>query len=301
VAIKPIVVCADDFGLAPGVSDGIAGLIDRGRLSATSAMTILPTWRSHGAVLQAVVARSPADVGLHLTLTDQPALTSVASLAPGGRFPGVNQVLRDALRGRWYHNLEEAILRDEVRAQLDAFEDVWGRPPDYVDGHQHVHILPGIRGVLLGELQLRYDRNPARPVYLRNCGESVWRIARRGGEPSKAVVLSLLSTGFARAARAEGFATNDGFSGLHDFSGREPFGVLMHRFLAFTGPRHLMHVHPGFVDAELRSRDTLTTQREAELAYLASDEFLDALAAAGVQVARFASLHTQATRNGSQD
>jgi predicted glycoside hydrolase/deacetylase ChbG (UPF0249 family) len=301
VAIKPIVVCADDFGLAPGVSDGIAGLIDRGRLSATSVMTTLPAWRSHGAVLRAVVARRPADVGLHLTLTDQPALTSVQTLAPGGRFPAVTQVLRDALRGRWYHNLEEAILRDEVRAQLDAFEDVWGCPPDFVDGHQHVHILPGIRGVLLGELQLRYDRNPARPVYLRSCADSVWRIVRRGGESSKALVLHSLSTGFARAARAEGFATNDGFSGLHDFSGREPFGSLMRRFLGFLGPLPLLHVHPGFVDAELRSLDTLTAQREVELAYLASDEFVDALAAACVQLARFSGMHHPAAPSGAQD
>jgi predicted glycoside hydrolase/deacetylase ChbG (UPF0249 family) len=284
-------MCADDFGLAPGVSAAITGLIEQGRLSATSAMTSLPAWRTHAADLRAVIASRPVDVGLHLTLTDQPPAFAGTSLTPGGRFPPIGQVLKDALRGRWHRATEEVILRAEVRAQLDAFEDVWGKPPDYVDGHQHVHILPGIRGVLLGELQLRYDGHPQRPVYLRDCSESPLRIFLRGSAPVKALVLDFLSTGFRRAAQSAGFATNRGFSGLHDFSGREPFEHLMRRFLSNLGPEPLVHVHPGVVDAELTARDNLTAPRQAELAYLESEAFALALEQAGVVIAPFSKVH----------
>jgi predicted glycoside hydrolase/deacetylase ChbG (UPF0249 family) len=41
----------------------------------------------------------------------------------------------------------------------------------------------------------------------------------------------------------------------------------------------LVMCHPGFVDQTLRSLDPLTTQREAEHAYLASDRFPALLAA----------------------
>uniref|UniRef100_A0A183TBX6 Carbohydrate deacetylase n=1 Tax=Schistocephalus solidus TaxID=70667 RepID=A0A183TBX6_SCHSO len=36
----------------------------------------------------------------------------------------------------------------EVEKQLLAFEDLFGMPPFRVDGHQHVHVLPGVREVL---------------------------------------------------------------------------------------------------------------------------------------------------------
>ncbi len=43
--------------------------------------------------------------------------------------------------------------------------------------------------------------------------------------------------------------------------------------------------HPGFVDAELRRLDPLTTLREHEFAYFNSDEFPQVLAAHGAALA----------------
>jgi hypothetical protein len=44
----------------------------------------------------------------------------------------------------------------------------------------------------------------------------------------------------------------------------------------------LVMCHPGFADAELQRLDPLTTLREKEYAYLASDEFSGMLATHGV-------------------
>lgn len=279
--IATVVVCADDYGLAPGVNEAIASLITAGRLSATSCMSGLPDWPSGAPLLRSTVARQPADVGLHLTLTDQRPLTRATRLAPGERFPGLGQLLPRALA----RQLPADEVRDEIRAQLDAFEDAWGAPPDYVDGHQHMHLLPTVREALVEELLCRY---PVGSVYARDCREAPMTILGRGVAVPKAVFLTWLGGGFARLARQAGIPLNQGFSGLHDFSGRIPFRQLMQAFLRLPGPRPLVHVHPGRVDATLRERDGLTTPREVELAYLASAAFAEDLAAARLRPGRFA-------------
>lgn len=270
-----IVVCADDYGLAPGVNAAIAELIAAGRLSATSCMTGLPDWPAGVALLKAALAARPADVGLHLTLTDQPPLSRAPGLAPAGRLPTLGQLLPRALARR----LPEAEVRDEIRAQLDAFEDAWGAPPAYVDGHQHMHLVPTVREALVEEIARRY---PAGSVYARDCRERPLTILGRGVAIPKALFLTGLGAGFARLARQAGIPLNQGFSGLHDFSGRVPFRQLMQAFLRYPGPRPLVHVHPGRIDAILQSRDSLTSARERELAYLASPEFSEDLRRAGL-------------------
>lgn len=265
--IATVVVCADDYGLAPGVNQAIIELIAAGRLSATSCMTSLPDWPAGAPLLKATIAAHPAEVGLHLTLTDQPALSPAPNLAPGGRFPGLGQLLPRALA----RGLPGGEVRNEIRAQLDAFEDAWGAPPDYVDGHQHIHLIPTVREALVEEVARRY---PAGSVYARDCREHPLTILRRGVAVPKALFLTALGTGFARLARQGGIPLNQGFSGLHDFSGRVPFRHLMQAFLRHPGPQHLVHVHPGRVDATLQARDGLTAPREEELAYLASPDFL---------------------------
>ena len=283
--LHPVIVCADDFGLAPGVSDAIAELIAAGRLSATSCMSGCRDWRRAAGMLRTLTARQPADVGLHLTLTDQAALSPAAGLAVAGRLPALGWLLPRALGRR----LPATALRDEICAQLDAFEAHWGAPPDYVDGHQHVHLLPGVREALLAELLRRYPRGR---VWVRDCVESPRRCLQRGEATAKALLLDLLGMGLRRQLHVAGLPANDGFSGLHDFALDRPFRPKMQRFLANVGPRPLVHVHPGRVDAVLLACDPLTEARERELAYLAGDDFLVDLAAAGVRPARFATLAT---------
>ena len=280
-ATRPVVVCADDYGLAPGVSEAIAVLVATGRLSATSCMSTLPDWRRGARPLRAVTAGAPADVGLHLTLTDQPPLSAAARRAWGERLPPLGRLLAAALARR----LPAQAVADEIRAQLDAFEDAWGDAPDHVDGHQHVHVLPGVRERLVAELLRRHPRGR---VWVRDCVEPPLRSLQRREAAGKAWFISALARGLHRQLREAGLPCNEGFSGLHDFSVERPFAAKMRRFLAGTGPRPLVHVHPGRVDAALRACDPLTTPREAELAYLASAEYLADLAAAGLRPARFA-------------
>lgn len=280
--VKPrisLVVCADDYALTPGVSRAIRELIAAGRISATSAMTVCPWWTEEAAALSEVAGA--ADIGLHLTLTDQTPLGAMPTLAPAGRLPAVDRLVRASLLGR----LPAVEIEAEIERQLVAFVEAWKRPPAHVDGHHHVHQLPGVRGALFRVLErLKFARLP----YLRSCHETPARIFARGVVPSKALIISTLGLNFARSAQRRGFVLNDGFSGAYDLGAAgQPIGALFARFVRDLGPHPLAMCHPGYSDAALADLDPMTGQRDVERAFLAGDEWPRVLEAAGVVVAPF--------------
>ncbi len=274
----PLVVCADDYALTPGVSRAIRELIAAGRISATSVMTVCPWWAEEAAALAEVAGN--ADIGLHLTLTDQSPLGAMPTLAPSGHLPPVGHLVRAGLLGR----LPLAEIEAEIERQLVAFFEVWKRPPAHVDGHHHVHQLPGVRGALLRVLERQRFARP----YLRSCHEAPWRVIARGLAPSKAMIISTLGLNFARSARGRGFALNDGFSGVYDLGvAGHQVGDLFGRFVSHLGPRPLVMCHPGYSDTTLAGLDPMTGQRDAERAFLAGDEWPRLVELAGIVVAPF--------------
>ena len=198
-------LCADDYALSPGVSIGILEALSAGRLTATSVMTNRPLWRSAAGDLAKFAPK--AEIGLHLNLTLGAPLTRMPTFAPYARLPELNRLIKQARRG----NLPEAEIRTEIAAQLDAFEDALGRTPDYVDGHQHVQILPGIRTWLLEELS---HRGLSGRLWLRDSSDQVRRILSRRSDVPKALALAFLGRGFAKEARTKGFRNARRSAGL---------------------------------------------------------------------------------------
>ena len=149
MSTRPLILCADDYALSPGVTRGILDALAKGRLNATGAMTNRPLWKEAAPYVAAFVDH--ADIGLHLNLTFGAPLGLMPTLAPAGVFPKLRPFLKAARAGR----LPGDEVRAEIARQLDAFEDALGRAPDFVDGHQHVQVLPGVRDWLLEELVRR--------------------------------------------------------------------------------------------------------------------------------------------------
>jgi len=264
---RAVVLCADDFGLTAGVSRAILELAGQGRLSATSAMTNRPWWPQFGPDLRA--HHGIIGVGLHLTLTAGAPLGPMPRLARSGTLPGLRSLIAAT---RSPPALTE--IRDEIERQLDRFEAVFGRPPDFVDGHQHVHALPGIRRQLLAVLQARGARS-----WLRDPSDRLSAILRRRVAVSKAVAVAALAFGFGRSAQAAGFDVNDGFSGFSRFDPRREAAADLERAFTALGPRPVVMCHPGQVDDELARVDPVVATRPREFAYLASQRFASFLAA----------------------
>ena len=255
-------LCADDYAMTPGVSRGIREALDAGAVTATSVMTTSPWWPEEAPALGRYVGR--ADLGLHLNLTSGAPLGPMPVLAPDGRLPTIGAMMRMA-RGRAFPSREVA---DEIGRQMDRFVAVLGRPPDHVDGHQHVHVLRPIRAPLLDAL----DERGWTP-WLRDCSDRLDRIVLRGATLPKAVGLSLIARGWRGAAVARGLAMNEGFAGFSDFDASRDYAASFARYLRRPGPRQLVMCHPGYADDALRVIDPVVETRERELAFLVSDAF----------------------------
>ena len=262
---RRIWLCADDYGLSCGVNRAIRDLIERGRLNATSVMMVTPAiGREAAAALQASVAKSPrCAIGLHVTLTAPfRPLTMHFRPLDGDMFLPFPRLLRAGLM----HRLDADLVHAEVLAQLDAFHEMFGRAPDFVDGHQHAQLFPQVRD---GFLRAVKERAPK--AWVRQCGRE-GPLARQLTAP-KALVLNVLSTQFRIKAQRSGLHFNPAFAGAYDFTRGSEFAGLMQGFLDGLPEDGLVMCHPGFVDETLKNLDPLTTQRETEHAYLAGEDF----------------------------
>lgn len=249
-----VMLCADDFAMTEGVSRSIEDLAQSGCLSATSAMVTTRHWPVMGG--RALALRAHIAVGLHLNLTLGAPLGAMPMLASSGMLPGIGDLTARALRG----DIDRAEIAAEVRRQADRFEAVSGHPPDFIDGHQHVHALPAIRDGVLDGLAGRWQGTP--PL-VRDPADRVASILKRGTALPKALSLCWLARGFGAVARQAGFPVNDSFAGVSDFS---PSRVARDfaRAAIGAGPLHLVMCHPGFVDDELRTIDPVTERRHTE-------------------------------------
>ena len=205
-----LILCADDYALTEGVSRAIGELAAARRLSATSVMVTTPHWPATAPRLR--VHRGHLAIGLHLNLTLGEPLGAMPRLAPDGRLPGTQRADRP---GAARHRRLADEIAAEIERQLDAFEKGLGFPPDHIDGHEHVHVLPGIRQPLLEVVSRRYAG--AKPL-IRDPSDRWQRHRRARGSPrAKAALSRALALGFAAADAAAGLPTNDGFSGFSRF------------------------------------------------------------------------------------
>lgn len=262
---KRVLVCADDFGLHAAVDDAVIELAGLGRLSAASCLVDGDSFAANAPRLRA----SGLQCGLHLNFTEK--------LGADGLFLPLGLLIRRA----WLRRLRPGDVRRQVSRQLDRYETVMGRLPDYVDGHQHVHQFPQIRDALIDELDARYGAAPERP-WLR-CTLA----ARQPGVPlgmrAKAGVIAGLGAGrLGRLARRHGYEQNRALLGVYGFQGgAQGYQALLRAWLAVVGEDDLIMCHPA---VRAVPGDALGAQRVAEFDTWRSDTAAAWLRQHGVQV-----------------
>ena len=87
-------------------------------------------------------------------------------------------------------------LTIEVATQVEAFVTAFGRPPDFIDGHQHVHLFPQVRDAVL-----KVAAETAPSAWVRQCGRP--RAAPRL-HLAKELMLDILSLGLSPQGAAAG-------------------------------------------------------------------------------------------------
>lgn len=275
-----LIVHADDFGISESVNEGVAYAFRNGILTSAS---VIASGAAFEPALEIARVTPDLDIGVHLTLIEEPPISPHASiptlLGEDGRFHrGMGVFLKRYSLG--------AIALDEVRRELDAqirAVVARGTKVSHLDGHQHLHMVPGIRRIV-GELarkyaipSIRYPRESLRSYMLKERGSPV-RLAQL-------LALNLCCS----MARADDAARPDHFFGFFyggKLSKQRLMTVLDH--LPASGTCELM-CHPGLEDAASRYGHWGYRWRE-ECDALTDGEVKDHLLAKGIQLISYRDL-----------
>jgi chitin disaccharide deacetylase len=270
--MRRLIVTADDLGLAPTVTDGILLAAREGIVRAAS--LIVPGEDSRRALEMAQAVPALA-VGVHLTLVEvgAPLLGREApSLLRGG---GFRRSLGRFAAAWVSKRIGLSDIEREFRAQIES-AIAWGLRPSHLDGHKHLHQLPGVFELTC---QLARDYGVPRVRVTR----SGWRRSARTG--LGALALEGLSLRAARVLRGyQPLQTTDQFLGrdlLRRGLDAEALCSLLDRV---EGTCELI-VHPGLRGPrELLGLYPWGAHWHMELAALTSSRVLDRVDALGIEL-----------------
>ena len=159
-APRALIITADDYGYHPSYDGGIVEAAGAGALDAVSAMVL-----RNGLDPEPLVGTGVA-IGLHLELP------------------------REA---REEGELADGVAVAALRAQLERFEEVFGRPPAHLDGHHHCHARCGAaadiaREAAARDLPVRSVDEPHRGLLRRLGAATPDRLVGRLSEEAEAAL-----------------------------------------------------------------------------------------------------------------
>jgi predicted glycoside hydrolase/deacetylase ChbG (UPF0249 family) len=284
--LKNLIVNADDLCWTEGVNQGIADAFRNGIVTSASML-------ANGAAFEGglEVARGAPGLGLgvHLNLSDGAPLadpeTVTSLLNDKGEFASGPEslFLKQVRRGLVLNEVEI-----EWDAQIQKVRDA-GIEPTHLDGHKHVHMLPGLFEIALG-LAKRHSIGAIR-VALE---ESSLRTALASGEKQHSGVvmkqgvqargLKLLARDVRGQAERAGIATADYFCGIAQTGELTLEGLKKLVKSLPEGTTELM-CHPGYVDAALKKTATrLQDSRQKELEILTDTGIRNLVASQGIRL-----------------
>ncbi|MEW6155485.1 MAG: ChbG/HpnK family deacetylase [Actinomycetota bacterium] len=273
---KLLIVNADDFGLTLGISEGILRAHEQGIVTSTSVLAIGPAYPK---VTDRLADHPELGIGVHLAAVgeDPPLLSrsEVPSLFDRhGRLPETwSRFLARTVAGR----VDPDDVRREFHAQLEAVAEL-GLPITHLDAHQHLHLWPPVRRVVLD-----LAREHAVPAV---------RVPRLAKASLVGVGVSVLGRRLAAEAGRAGIAHPA------DAIGIEVAGQLDHARLASAlarlasrgAPSAELTVHPGEPDDPDRARYRWGYGWHRELEALTSDAARASVTAHGYRLGTYADL-----------
>jgi hopanoid biosynthesis associated protein HpnK len=284
--VKNLIVNADDLGWTEGVNRGIAEAHRNGIVTSASLLANGSAFASGVEVARSVPGLG---VGVHLNLSDGSPVAArelVTSLVNDrGEFEGgpENLLLRVARGGLALHEVEQ-----EWEAQIEKVRDA-GIQPTHLDGHKHVHMLPGLFEIAL-RLAKRYGIGAIRVAHEAS---SLRAALSTGEELHTAAVLKqgvqarglkLLARDARELAERAGISTADYFCGIAQTGEMTKQGVAQLLRSLPDGTTELM-CHPGYADQALRNTPTrLQGSRQTELQILTDVEVRNLVASQGIRL-----------------
>jgi hopanoid biosynthesis associated protein HpnK len=282
---RNLIVNADDLGWTAGVNRGVAEAHRNGIVTSAS---LLANGAAFAEAVERVCKTRGLGVGVHLNLSDGPptaAAEAVPSLvSDSGELEGGpdSLLLKIATRGLSMREVET-----EWEAQISKIRAA-GVEPTHLDGHKHVHMLPG-----LFEIALRLAKRHGIGAIRVSHEASNLRAALTTGELRASVVLKqgvqarglkLLARDAREQADRAGVSTADYFCGIAQTGELTKEGVARLLRSLPEGTTELM-CHPGYADEALRKTATrLQASREKEIGILTDTGIRNLVASQGIRL-----------------
>ena len=228
-----MIICADDFGHAEDINAAILELVRMGRLSAVSCMVLSPHLNTT-AISDLRQHETSVDIGLHLEFVEP--MTTLS------RIP-------------------DAEVSRRIEEQYRKFRELFGRAPDFIDGHRHKHEFKNIRdGLVRFVLSLPETSRP----YVRNTFMPLSQMLSQRHSFFKCLLISQLGRGTRRVLADTGIRTNSGFAGVYNYLHWQKFPGYLRGFIEqLRGTNGILMIHPGSI--ENWRRNEAGTLRDADL------------------------------------
>jgi len=248
--MKNLTICADDYSQSPSISAAILRLLETRRLNAVSCFSQSPTWPFDARNLFPFLDR--AQIGLHFNLTFPfgQSKIKVSRL--------LFQSIADRISSQW--------VKVRLTDQWNAFEKSFGRSPDFIDGHQHVHVFPVIRDAVTDFIQ---ERSPN--AWIR----TLTTPPNNSTELLKQRLLSHMSQSLSEQIARKELKTNAFFQGFRNYNRPQRAPESFNKWFDRSPDGTLIMCHPGMISRDLS--DPIRKSRHEEFDYLLSPNFLQHL------------------------
>lgn len=224
-------IVADDYGLGLRHNESMRELLEIGAIDAVSVMVCGPDIESECKKLQASI-RPNQQIGLHLNLTydfeKKGQKVSVKSLL-------VQQIFR---------RIDRLEIASQIGFQWQKFVALFGRAPDFIDGHEHVHALPTVTKALCQFLAIhnykgwiRYVGTPS-PIKRLTTPPMISTAAT-------SCVLSVLGTIQLRIMRSYKLSFNTDFGGIAPLNDKDALKKYYRNILEAPDSTKVIMAHPG--------------------------------------------------------
>ena len=271
---RPLIVNADDYGLTAGVSQGILEAHAKGIVTSTS---VLVLGRGFEQASRWLADTGSLEAGIHLAAVgeDAPVLSAREIPSLVDRRGRLRSSWRSFLAAACRGGVDEADLEREFAAQLEVARGK-GLVLSHVDTHQHLHLWPSVRDVVVRLAEAN--------------GIGAIRVPRSAA-PVKGAGINQLADGLAARAAAAGLASPDWAAGL-DEAGRMHGHQFVRALAHVSAPGHRsaeIGCHPGHA-ADARADYRWGYDWDSELQWLTSAEARRAVDHAGFYLAGYGAL-----------
>jgi hopanoid biosynthesis associated protein HpnK len=292
MAVRRLIINADDFGLTSGVNRAIA---DSHRKGLVTSSTLMANSQAFAEAASLAAANSNLSVGCHVVLVDGPPISSPEKIPTLLQRNGSSRQLRNSLisfawaaqRGR----VREAEISTEIAAQIGKIQ-ASGIAVSHVDSHKHTHIFPAIFKPLLAvakECGVRAVRNPFGPLKTLAYAH-LMRRPKLWTRYTEVGILRHFAEEFKKQVAAHSMITPDGSFGIVVTGAltQELFDAVMGCIPEGTWE---FVCHPGYNDADLEKISTrLRSSRDVELQILTSEASRATLQKHGIELISYREL-----------